>query len=81
MMESTSSGSTRRTRGGRRPGAGRPLAYREPLLRKTVTLPTSYVEQLVVLGAGNLSDGIRLLVENAYASNGTLWLQPLSTDP
>jgi hypothetical protein len=39
------------------------------------------VEQLVVLGAGNLSDGIRLLVENAYASNGTLWLQPLSTDP
>ena len=30
-------------RGGRRLGAGRPPAYREPLVRKTVTLPVSYV--------------------------------------
>jgi hypothetical protein len=44
-------------------GAGRPPAYREPLVRKTVTLPVSYVEQLTTFGAGNLSDGIRLLAE------------------
>ena len=80
MMESTSSGSARRTRGGRRPGAGRPPAYREPLLRKTVTLPVSYVEQLMAFGAGNLSDGIRLLVEYAYTSTGTHWLRPPRTD-
>jgi len=63
-------------RGGRRRGAGRPPCYREPLLRKTVTLPTSYVEQLTVLGYGNLSDGIRLLVESAYTSTGVPWLDP-----
>ena len=61
-------------RGGRRPGAGRPPTYREPLLRKTVTLPASYVEQLTHLGHGNLSDGIRVLVENAYTSTGLPWL-------
>jgi hypothetical protein len=71
----------RRGRGGRRLGAGRPPAYREPLLRKTVTLPASYVEQLTTFGAGNLSDGIRLLVESAYASPGTLWLRPPLADP
>lgn len=65
---------TRGARGGRRPGAGRPPAYREPLLRKTVTMPASYVEQLAALGAGNLSDGIRLLVETAYTRNGAPWL-------
>jgi hypothetical protein len=63
-------------RGGRRPGAGRPPAYRERLLRKTVTLPVSYVEQLMAFGAGNLSDGIRLLVETSYTSNGAPWLGP-----
>src|SRR5919199_5299812 len=39
--------------GGRRAGAGRPPAYREPLVRATVTLPVSYVEQLRSFGAGN----------------------------
>ena len=68
-------------RGGRRPGAGRPPVYREPLLRKTVTLPVSYVERLAAFGAGNLSDGIRLLVETSYTSNGTPWLSPPRTDP
>jgi len=48
------------------------------LLRKTVTLPASYVEQLTVLGYGNLSDGIRLLVETAYTSTGVPWLNPPS---
>ena len=81
MMESMENGVARRARGGRRPGAGRPRAYREPLLRKTVTLPVSYVEQLAAFGAGNLSDGIRLLVETAYTRNGTAWLGPPRTDP
>ena len=80
MMESMKMGS-RGARGGRRPGAGRPPAYREPLLRKTVTLPFSYVEQLAAFGAGNLSDGIRLLAETAYTRSGKLWLEPLRTDP
>jgi hypothetical protein len=77
MMESKRK-DARLGRGGRRPGAGRPPAYREPLLRKTVTLPASYVEQLTVLGYGNLSDGIRLLVETAYTSTGVPWLNPPS---
>ena len=71
----------RGARGGRRPGAGRPPVYREPLLRKTVTLPVSYVEQLAAFGAGNLSDGIRLLAETAYTPGGKLWLEPPRADP
>jgi hypothetical protein len=67
-------------RGGRRPGAGRPPSYSEPLLRKTVTLPASYVEQLTVLGHGNLSDGIRFLLECAYTSTGVR-LDPPSSHP
>ena len=51
------------------------------MLRKTVTLPTSYVEQLAAFGRGNLSDGIRLLVEYAYDATGTHWLRPPRTDP
>lgn len=75
MMESMDADGLR-ARGGRRPGAGRPPAYREPLVRKTVTLPVSYVEQLTGLGYGNLSDGIRLLVETAYTYGGRPWLDP-----
>jgi hypothetical protein len=71
--------SAARTRGGRRPGAGRPPTYSEPLVRKTVTLPVSYVEQLTTFGAGNLSDGIRLLIENAYTRNGKPWFSPPCT--
>jgi hypothetical protein len=74
MIESRLEGTTPHTRGGRRPGAGRPPAYREPLVRKTVTLPVSYVQHLTTFGEGNLSEGIRLLAENAYTSTGKLWL-------
>ena len=81
MIESMSGGGARRARGGRRSGAGRPQAYREPLMRKTVTLPVSYVEQLTTFGAGNLSEGIRLLAENAYTPTGKLWLGVPRTDP
>ncbi len=80
MMDSMQSGASRSARGGRRPGAGRPRAYREPLVRKTVTLPITYVEQLTVFGVGNLSDGIRLLVESAYTRAGNPWLDPLRPD-
>jgi hypothetical protein len=79
MMESMDS-RVAGARGGRRPGAGRPPAYREPLVRKTVTLPVSYVEQLTVFGDGNLSDGIRLLVETAYTHGGKPWFDPAGGD-
>jgi hypothetical protein len=59
--------------GGRRAGAGRPPTYREPLVRATVTLPASYAEQLRAFGAGNLSEGIRRLVEEARTPSGTFW--------
>jgi hypothetical protein len=62
-------------------GAGRPPEFREPLVRKTVTLPASYVVQLEVLGQGNLSDGIRHLLETAHTPSGHLWLSPARTDP
>ena len=75
MTESIDNTTARRLRGGRRPGAGRPPAYREPLLRKTVTLPVSYVEQLTTIGHGNLSDGIRFLAENSYTIIGHRWLR------
>ncbi len=81
MIESLHDGVARRARGGRRPGAGRPQSYREPLVRKTVTLPVSYVAQLTTFGAGNLSEGIRLLAENAYTSTGKLWFEAPDTDP
>lgn len=79
MMESIEV-RARSGRGGRRPGAGRPPAYREPLLRKTVTLPASYVEQLTKMGYGNLSDGIRILAENARTPTGHAWLDLPSLD-
>ena len=81
MIESMQKEAAHLGRGGRRRGAGRPPAYREPLLRKTVTLPVSYVAQLMAFGAGNLSDGIRLLVENAYTSTGMRWLGTGRTAP
>ena len=80
MIESIQT-EARRARGGPRRGAGRPPAYREPLLRKTVTLPESYEEQLTGFGAGNLSEGIRLLAENAYTSTGKPWLVLPDTAP
>jgi hypothetical protein len=62
-----------RPRGGRRPGAGRPPAYTEPLVRTTVRLPRSYVDQLAAFGGGNLSEGIRMLVEFARTDTGAFW--------
>jgi hypothetical protein len=67
--------------GGRRRGAGRPPAYTEPLLHKTVTLPESYVAHLTAYGRGNLSEGIRMLVEFACTPFGTPWLPPVAHAP
>jgi len=57
-------------RGGRRPGAGRPPEYIEPMVRTTITLPQSYVEPLRRQGNGNLSDGIRFVIEEARTPTG-----------
>lgn len=61
-------------RGGRRPGAGRPPEYIEPMVRTTITLPQSYVEPLRRKGnAGTLwvlSDGIRFVIEEARTPTG-----------
>jgi len=51
-------------------------AYTEPLVRKTVTLPVSYVDQLAREGNGNLSDGLRFVLENVYTRTGVPWLLP-----
>ena len=70
-----------RPRGGRRPGAGRPPAYTEPLVRTTVRLPRSSVDQLAAFGGGNLSEGIRLLVEFARTPFGNFWYVPAERAP
>jgi hypothetical protein len=43
-------------------------------VRKTVALPASYAARLAAFGAGNLSEGIRYLVEFAYTRDGQPWL-------
>ena len=60
-------------RGGRRPGAGRPPEYIEPLVRTTITLPLSYLEPLRNEGKGNLSEGIRFVIEQARTPGGYYW--------
>lgn len=74
-------GAPRSPRGGRRPGAGRPPAYTEPLVRKTITLPRSYVPHLEREGNGNLSEGIRFLVEQARTPGGGYWFRLNPADP
>jgi hypothetical protein len=70
-----------RRRGGPRPGAGRPRASTEPLRRTTVTLPESYLRQLPRAGGGNLSEGIRLVLEFARTPSGGFWLDAPCADP
>jgi hypothetical protein len=53
--------------GGQRQGAGRPSHFGN-LERKTVTLPSPMIAELVKLGEGNLSAGIRRLYENQQES-------------
>ncbi len=70
-----------RPRGGRRPGAGRPRAYTEPLVRKTITLPASYLPLLEREGRANLSEGIRLVIEQACTPGGYYWFPMGRTGP
>lgn len=67
--------------GGRRPGAGRPRAYTEPMVRKTILLPVSYLPLLEREGEGNLSEGIRLVIEQACTPGGYYWFPMGRTGP
>ena len=52
------------THGGKRKGAGPPPFYTEgPMKRTTLYLPVSMIERLRKYGDGNVSHGIRALVE------------------
>lgn len=51
-------------RGGRRPGAGRPLPP-ERSVRSTMSLPASYWGALIRVGNGNTSAAVRQLIEDA----------------
>jgi hypothetical protein len=42
-------------------------------VRTTVRLPRSYAAQLAAFGGGNLSEGIRMLVEFARTDTGAFW--------
>ncbi len=54
------------TRGGVRKGAGRKTFYKdERMVACNVSLPPSYIKLLKNIGGGNLSKGIRLLVETS----------------
>lgn len=59
--------------GGRRPGAGRPRAYTEPMVRKTILLPASFLPLLEREGEGNLSEGVRIVIEQACNPHGYYW--------
>lgn len=53
--------------------ARRTNAYPEPLLRKTIAIPASYLRLLEQEGRGNLSEGVRLVIEHACTPNGYYW--------
>jgi hypothetical protein len=50
-------------------------------VRTTVRLPRSYVDQLAAFGGGNLSEGIRMLVEFARTDTGAFWYAPAPQTP
>lgn len=68
-------------RGGARPGAGRKALDQptEPLLTYSLTLRLSDVGVLNQLGRGNLSLGLRRLVDQHRAQAGTSGSPPLGT--
>ena len=47
--------------------------YAEPLLRKTIAIPASYLRLLEQEGRGNLSEGVRIVIEHACTPNGYYW--------
>ncbi len=50
-------------RGGWREGAGRKPLFQQRQRRCTITIPDRYAEQLIHIGQGNLSAGVRKLLE------------------
>ena len=56
------------THGGARAGAGRKSLYDEKMLKITITLPRAHVDALCALGDGNVSLGVRRLLENYLPS-------------
>lgn len=50
----------KKTHGGKREGAKRPLFFDEPMKRYNVMLDKDTVAKLRKLGKGNLSEGIRM---------------------
>ena len=56
-------------------------AYTEPMVRKTIVLPVSYLPLLEREGEGNLSEGIRLVIEQACTPAGYYWFPLGRTGP
>jgi hypothetical protein len=52
----------RKGRGGPRPGAGRPVSP-APLLRVSLRLAAAHIARLKALGGGNVSAGVRRLLD------------------
>lgn len=55
------------------PGTRRGHGAPDPPLRKTIAIPAAYLHLLEQEGRGDLSEGIRLLVEHACTPNGYYW--------
>lgn len=51
--------------GGKRPGAGRPPRYGEPMTQKTVRLPQGWIDRLVN-EFGSFQEAIETLVKDRY---------------
>jgi hypothetical protein len=44
----------------------RPPLYKERLVPRSITLPVNYARTLIVLGDGNMSQGVRKILETHY---------------
>ena len=65
------------TQGSHHSGGDRLTPDLEPLLGRSVTLPQSYIEKLEWQGNGDLSEGIRVLVEVARTPAGERWFDAM----
>ena len=50
---------------------GRPTIYKEPMSRVTITLSDSQIESLRLIGKGNLSKGVRLMMNELMMDETT----------
>ncbi len=58
-------GKVKHSHGGSRPGAGRRPRFGQPMVRKTIRLTEQEIARLERLGAGNLSEGVRMALRQA----------------